>query len=420
MSVVDIVVPDLGDFHDVPVIEVLIKPGETIAQDAPLVTLESEKSSMEVPASHGGVVRDVKVHVGDKVSTGSVLASVEVAEAAPAQASPPTAPPEPQAAAAPLAASTAPSTAPARDATLGAASAVHASPAIRRLAREFGVELGGVRGSGPNGRITRDDVQSFVKRALSTTRDATRAGVAGLSLPPWPVVDFAKYGPIERMPLPRIKKLSGSNVHRNWVMIPHVTHDEDADVTDLEALRKDVNDEQKDVKVTMLAFLMKASVAALRRFPDFNASLDGEELVLKRYYNIGFAADTPGGLVVPVVRDADKRGVLDIARETAALSAKARDGKLGMNEMQGGTFTISSLGGIGGTSFTPIVNAPEVAILGVTRAAIRPVWDGAAFRPRLILPLSLSYDHRVIDGAAAARFCTYLAGLLTDMRRTLL
>jgi pyruvate dehydrogenase E2 component (dihydrolipoamide acetyltransferase) len=264
-------------------------------------------------------------------------------------------------------------------------------------------------------------VQAFVKTALTAAPVAARAGaVAGLSLPPWPVVDFAKYGPIERVPLSRIKRLSGPNLLRNWVMIPHVTQNEDADVTDLEALRKQLNSEQKDAKVTMLAFLMKALVSALKRYPDLNASLDGDELVLKRYYNIGFAADTPGGLVVPVLRDVDRKGVLEIARETAELAAKARDGKLGPNDMQGGTFTISSLGGIGGTSFTPIVNAPEVAILGVTRAATRPVWDGASFVPRLILPLSLSYDHRVIDGAAAARFCAYLAGLLEDMRRTLL
>jgi pyruvate dehydrogenase E2 component (dihydrolipoamide acetyltransferase) len=427
-AVIDVTVPDLGDFHDVPVIEVLIKSGETIAQDAPLVTLESEKASMEVPASHGGVVRDVKVRVGDRVSTGSVLASVEVADeaATPAPSAPTaTAPSAPAGASQPM---TSPPPAPAATAEKAPApsdgqptAAVHASPAIRRFARELGVDLAGVSGSGPNGRVTRDDVQSYVKGALTAAHGQGQAGLAaGIALPPWPVVDFAKYGPIERLPLSRIKRLSGPNVHRNWVMIPHVTQNDDADVTGLEEFRKQLNAEQKDVKVTMLAFLMKAAVAALRRYPEFNASLDGDELVLKRYYSIGFAADTPGGLVVPVVRDVERKGLLEIARETSELAAKARDGKLGMNDMQGGTFTISSLGGIGGTSFTPIVNAPEVAILGVTRAATRPVWDGATFVPRLILPLSLSYDHRVIDGAAAARFCTYLAALLADMRRTLL
>jgi pyruvate dehydrogenase E2 component (dihydrolipoamide acetyltransferase) len=300
---------------------------------------------------------------------------------------------------------------------------VHGSPAIRRFARELGVDLTRVAGSGPNGRITRDDVQNFVKRSLAVTGGGTATAIgagAGLGLLPWPNVDFAKYGPIERVPLTRIQKLSGPNLARNWVMIPHVTQNEDADVTDLEAFRKQINAEQKDAKVTMLAFLIKASVAALKAFPNFNSSLDGDELVRKNYWHIGFAADTPGGLVVPVIRDADTKGVLDIARETSALAAKARDGKLGPADMGGATFTISSLGGIGGTYFTPIINAPEVAILGACRSAVKPVWDGTAFVPRTILPLSLSYDHRVIDGASAARFAAFLAEVLRDLRRTLL
>ena len=435
-ALVDLTVPDLGDFHDVPVVEVLVKPGDRVERDAPLVMLESEKATMEVPASTAGVVRDVTVNVGDKVSSGAVIGHVESA----AQAAEPSKPATPQApaqapaqqatqrapqsaapsAAAPPAAPPERTVAPSRDGGTppDGRTAVHASPTIRRFARELGVNLAEVNGSGPNGRITRDDVQGYVKRAIG--RPAGSNGVAGVALPAWPSVDFSQFGPVERAPLSRIKKIAGPNLHRNWVMIPHVTQHDDADVTELEAFRKTLRGEQADVKVTLLSFLMKALVPALRRFPDFNASLDGDDLVRKRYYHIGFAADTPGGLVVPVVRDVDRKGVLEIARETAELAAKARDGKLSAAEMQGGTFTISSLGGIGGTYFTPIVNAPEVAILGVCRAAMRPVWDGSAFAPRLILPLSLSYDHRVIDGAAAARFTQFLAGLLADMRRTLL
>jgi pyruvate dehydrogenase E2 component (dihydrolipoamide acetyltransferase) len=434
-STIELTVPDLGDFHDVPVIEVLVKPGDRIDKDAPLVTLESEKAAMEVPASSAGVVRDIVVNVGDKVSTGSVIARVDADSAAsvdgataatPAAATPSAPPPHPAQAApaqapadrstpaaAPRAASTPPS------APAAPAAVVHASPAIRRFARELGVELARVSGSGPNGRVTREDVQTFVKRTLTAPSNGAQGGT-GLGLAPWPKVDFAQFGPIERAPLSRIKRISGPNLHRNWVMIPAVTQHDDADVTDLEALRTQVNAEQKTVKVTMLAFLMKAAVAALKRFPDFNASLDGDELVYKRYYHVGFAADTPGGLVVPVVRDADRKGVLEIAAETAELAARAREGKLPLRDMQGGTFTISSLGGIGGTYFSPIINAPEVAILGVCRAAMRPVWDGNGFVPRLMLPLSLSYDHRVIDGADAARFTVYLATVLGDLRRTLL
>jgi len=419
-------VPDIGDFKDVPVIEVSIAPGARVEKDAPLVVLESEKASMEVPASAGGVVKDVRVKVGDKVSEGTVLATIVAQTAAPAAA-----PPQRASAPATAAASTQPSAEPVRAPATAAAppgqapsnGAVHASPSIRRYARELGVDLHGVRPSGPNGRVTREDVQNFVKRAISGTASPAGAnGLAGLGIAPWPKVDFAQYGEIERKPLSRIKKISGPNLHRNWVMIPHVTQNDDADVTDLESFRKTLNDElaKSGVKVTMLAFLIKASVAALKAFPDFNSSLDGDEQVFKHYYNIGFAADTPNGLVVPVIKNADKKGIVELARETSDLAAKARDGKLGIGEMQGGTFTISSLGSIGGTYFTPIINAPEVAILGACRAAIRPEWNGKEFVPRLMQPLSLSYDHRVIDGASAARFTSYLGKVLADLRRALI
>jgi pyruvate dehydrogenase E2 component (dihydrolipoamide acetyltransferase) len=429
-TVTELLVPDIGGFTNVPVISVFINTGDTVEKDAPLVELESEKATMEVPATSAGKIRDVKVRVGDKVSQGDVLAIVETAAtSAPAPAAAPApAPPAPAAApaatAAPVAAPSAPAPVTATNGHAGGNGlVVHASPAIRRFARELGVTLGAVRGSGPNGRITRDDVQGFVKTTLANGVPAAANGASaglGLQLLPWPKVDFEKLGPIERVPLTRIQKLSGPNLARNWVMIPHVTQCEDADVTDLEAFRVALNNEQKDVKVTMLALMIKASVAALKKFPSVNSSLDGEELVLKQYYNIGFAADTPNGLVVPVVHDADKKGVLDIARDLGDLSKKARDGKLGIADMTGATFTISSLGGIGGTYFTPIINAPEVAILGACRTAVKPIWDGTAFKPRTILPLSFSYDHRVIDGASAARFTTYLAGVLADMRRSLL
>jgi pyruvate dehydrogenase E2 component (dihydrolipoamide acetyltransferase) len=433
-TVTELLVPDIGGFTNVPVIGVLVNTGDVIEKDAPLVELESEKATMEVPATSAGRIRDVKVRVGDKVSQGDVLAIVEVAGAAAAPAAP-----APAAASAPPASTPAPAMAPAAAASPVAAPpaapaavssnghtgnglVVHASPAIRRFARELGVTLSAVRGSGPNGRITREDVQGFVKQTLANaplTAAGTSGGI-GLQLLPWPKVDFEKFGPVERVPLTRIQKLSGPNLARNWVMIPHVTQHEDADVTELEAFRVALNNEQKDVKVTMLALMIKASVAALKKFPAVNSSLDGEQLVLKGYYNIGFAADTPNGLVVPVVHDADKKGVLEIARALGDLSKKARDGKLGIAEMTGATFTISSLGGIGGTYFTPIVNAPEVAILGACRTSVKPTWNGTEFKPRTILPLSFSYDHRVIDGAQAARFTTYLAGVLADMRRTLL
>jgi len=399
------------------VIEVLIKPGDRVEKDASLITLESEKATMEVPATAAGIVADVKVRPGDKVSKGTPIATLTAAaaaESAPAQQQRPAAPPKP----------TPPPESPisVADRNAGASNGlVHASPSIRRFARELGVDLHRVAPTGPNGRVTRDDVQQFVKRSL---QDGDRGGAsgAGLALAPWPKVDFAQYGEIERRPLARIKRISGANLQRNWVTIPHVTQNDDADVTDLEAFRSELNAEfaTSGVKVTMLAFLIKACAAALKKFPEFNSSLDGDELVFKRYYNIGFAADTPGGLVVPVIRNADAKGIAQLASESAELAAKARDGKLSPSEMQGGTFTISSLGSIGGTYFTPIINAPEVAILGACRATMRPVWNGTQFEPRLMQPLSLSYDHRVIDGAAAARFVTFLRNLLSDLRRALL
>jgi len=404
-------VPDLGDFENIPVIDVLVKPGDVVKPEAPLVTLESEKASMDVPASAGGTIESVLVKIGDKVSKGTVLATVRSADVAPATSTPP-APSKPQSEPAVL-----------RQAQNDTVSGlIHASPAIRRFARELGVDLHGVHGNGPNGRVTREDVQAWVKRAL---REGASSGAPGpfAGLPAWPKVDFAQFGAIERKPLPRIKKFSGPNLHRNWLAIPHITNYDEADITDLEAFRNEINAEQAKsgaAKLTMLAFLIKACVSALQRFPDFNTSLDGEELIYKRYYNIGFAADTPNGLVVPVLKGADIKGLTDVARETAELAGKARDGKLGLADMQGSTFTISSIGGIGGTAFTQIVNAPEVAILGATRAATKPVWDGKAFVPRLMLPISVSYDHRVIDGAGAARFLVYLASLLADFRRVLL
>jgi pyruvate dehydrogenase E2 component (dihydrolipoamide acetyltransferase) len=429
-SVSDLLVPDIGDFKDVPVIEIFIKVGEELAKDAPVVTLESEKSTLDVPASLAGTVKEVLLKPGDRVSAGALIARIATKQAAQTA---PTTVPQPagygsagdapgKPAAAPAAQSAPqPAAVAANEAIAPTGGFVHASPSIRRFARELGVTLSAVRGSGPNGRITREDVQNWVKKALSTGAASNGGGAdSGMNILPWPKVDFAAFGSIERVPLSRIKKLSGPNLHRNWVMIPHVTHNDEADITELEALRKQINAEQSDAKVTMLAFLIVASIAALKRFPDFNSSLEGDELVRKHYYNIGFAADTPNGLMVPVIRDADKKGVLAIARETSELAKKARDGKLSSSEMQGGTFTISSLGGIGGVSFTPIINAPEVAILGVTKAAMKPVWDGKAFQPRLMVPLSLSYDHRVVDGAAAARFCVMLVQTLVDLRRALL
>ncbi|WP_240095773.1 dihydrolipoyllysine-residue acetyltransferase [Thermomonas flagellata] len=437
-------VPDIGGHHDVPVIELLVQPGARVARDAGLVTLESDKATMEVPAPVAGVVRELKVQLGDTVSAGSLVALIEAEAAAPAAAPTPAPAPAPTPAP-PPAAAPAPAPAPAAPAVsapMGAglppvrfeAEAVlpekvpYASPAVRLFARELGVDLARVRGSGPRGRILREDVQAFVKAALAGGgAPAAEAAGGGLNLLPWPKVDFAKFGPIQTRPLSRIQKISGANLARNWAMIPHVTQHDAADITELEALRVALNEENakaiaagKAGKLTLLAFLIKACVAALKKFPTFNASLEGDTLVLKQYFHIGFAADTPNGLVVPVLRDADQKGVLQIAQEMGELAALAREGKLKPEQMQGGCFTISSLGGIGGTAFTPIINAPEVAILGVSKSEIRPVWDGQQFQPRLMLPLSLSYDHRVIDGAAAARFTSYLAHLLADLRRAML
>ncbi|OCZ64111.1 dihydrolipoyllysine-residue acetyltransferase [Achromobacter xylosoxidans] len=430
---VEIEVPDIGDFKEVEVIEVMVAVGDTIKAEQSLITVESDKASMEIPASQGGVVKEVKVKVGDKVAKGSVVVVVEgsapaaapaaKAEAAPAKSEAPAAKAEAPAAPATSAAGSRPAPAAAlEDANLKPGQLPHASPSVRKFARELGVNLSKVKGTGPKDRITADDVRGFVKQALAAGPVAAAGGSAdgaALGLLPWPKVDFTKFGPVEAKPLSRIKKISGANLHRNWVMIPHVTNNDEADITDLEALRVTLNkeNEKSGIKVTMLAFLIKAVVAALKKFPEFNASLDGDNLVLKQYYHIGFAADTPNGLVVPVIRDADKKGILQIAQEMTDLSKKAREGKISPADMQGGCFSISSLGGIGGTSFTPIINAPEVAILGVSRSSHKPVWDGKQFVPRLIVPLSLSYDHRVIDGAAAARFNAYLGALLADFRR---
>ena len=445
-ATLEVKVPAIGDYRDVPVIEVLVKPGDRIAVDGGLVTLESDKATMDVPSPSAGTVKELRVKVGDRVSEGTVVALVETAGAAEATAAK-REESGPQKAAAPAERATA-SAAPAREPSqprgpapdraergqgsptrraeaeappaAGARARVHASPSVRKLARELAVDLARVKGSGPKGRILHADVQGFVKEVMTTGGAAARG--TALDLPAWPKVDFAKFGPIEAKPLSRIQRISGPVLARNWVMIPHVTQFDEADITELEAFRVRLNEEsaKSGVKVTLLAFLVKACVAALRRFPDFNASLEGDHLVVKRYFHIGFAADTPNGLLVPVVKDADQKGVLDIAKELAELAARAREGKLSPAEMQGGSFSISSLGGVGGTAFTPIINAPEVAILGISRSATRPVWDGARFAPRLVLPLSLSYDHRVIDGASAARFTSYLAQLLADLRRVML
>ena len=431
----EVKVPDIGDFKDVPVIEVFVKAGDMVKADDPLVTLESDKATMDVPSPSAGVVKDVKLKVGDRVSEGGVILVLEAqGQGAPAAAAPaPQTSPRPAAKEAPAAPPSAPREAAPKETTAPAApiadaqafKAAHASPSVRVFARELGVDLSKVKGMGPKGRILHEDVQQFVKQALTAPATAPSAGTGaagGLNLLAWPQVDFAKFGAVEAKPLSRIKKISGANLARNWVMIPHVTQFDDADITDLEAFRVTLNkeNEKAGIKVTMLAFLITASVAALRKFPDFNSSLDGDNLIYKQYFNVGFAADTPNGLVVPVIKNADQKGVVQIAQEMGALSAKARDGKLGPADMQGGCFSISSLGGIGGTAFTPIINAPEVAILGVSKSATKPMWDGKAFAPRLILPLSLSYDHRVIDGAQAARFVTYLSHILADMRRVML
>ncbi len=444
-AIKEVFVPDIGDFKSVDVIEVLVKPGDVIAAEQSLITVESDKATMEIPSPGAGVVKELRVKVGDQVAEGTAILVIEAADAAPdagkastVAAPAATAPAQPKAAA-PAPATSAPAPAAAavsKPAAMPASQSApmrtdfapttkaHASPAVRKFARELGVDVDSVAGTGPKGRVLQSDVQQHVKSQLAGGAPVARAGTSmgGLNLPAWPVVDFAKFGPIELQPLPRIKKISGPNLARNWVMIPHVTSNDEADVTDLEALRVQLNkeNEKTGVKITMLAFVIKACVAALKKFPDFNSSLDGDNLVLKRYFHIGFAADTPNGLVVPVIKNADQKGVVEIAQETSTLAASAREGKLKPTDMQGGTFSISSLGGIGGTSFTPIINAPEVAILGVSKSAMKPVWNGKEFAPRLMLPLSLSYDHRVIDGATGARFNAYLCALLADLRRTLL
>jgi pyruvate dehydrogenase E2 component (dihydrolipoamide acetyltransferase) len=439
MRTIEVKVPDIGDFTDIPVIEIFVKPGDAVKAEDSLVTLESDKATMDVPSPVAGVVRELKVKLGDKVAEGSLIVVLDAGAVASAPQAAPTAAPMSVPAAAPASTPTsAPTSAPpsapieptaaAAPVDGGAFKAAHASPSVRKFARELGVDLARVAGAGPKGRILQEDVQNFVKTVMSGAGGSAGAAAGGigsggaLNLLPWPTVDFAKFGPIETRPLSRINKISGANLARNWVMIPHVTQFDEADITDLEAFRITLNkeNEKSGIKVTMLAFLIKASVAALKKFPDVNASLDGDNLVLKQYFHIGFAADTPNGLVVPVIRNADQKGVLAIAAEMGALSAKAREGKLGPAEMQGGCFSISSLGGIGGTAFTPIINAPEVAILGVSKSVTKPVWDGKAFAPRLMVPLSFSYDHRVIDGASAARFTAYLATLLADLRRGLL
>ncbi len=432
MALQELKVPDIGDFSDVPVIELLVKPGDVIAAEQSLITLESDKATMEVPAEVGGRIVELKVKLGDKVSQGTVVAIVEAETAAatpmpspapaPAPSTPPSAPvssPAPAPVTAPVASPAAPAAASPDPAGFRKA---HASPSVRAFARELGVDLSKVKGSGPKGRILREDVTGYVKAALSGSGAVSAAspdGSAALGLIPWPKVDFAKFGETEVKPLSRIKQISGANLHRNWVMIPHVTNHDECDITELEAFRVQLNKEieKSGVKVSMLAFMIKAAVACLKKFPNFNASLEGENLVLKRYYHIGFAADTPNGLVVPVIRNADQKGVLEIARELGELAALAREGKLKPEQMQGGCFSISSLGGIGGTYFTPIINAPEVAILGVCRSEMKPRWNGREFEPRLMLPLSLSWDHRVIDGAEAARFNVYFGQLMSDFRR---
>jgi pyruvate dehydrogenase E2 component (dihydrolipoamide acetyltransferase) len=465
---VPVEVPDIGDFSDVPIIEILVSEGDHVSADDPLLTLESDKATMDVPAPFAGTVKELLVKVGDKVSQGTQLLKMESDDGgAPtgtdaAAAASQGAPAEPDAPDAVGSASEAeeqdaPETdggwpargeigaprasereeAPAEEAPAEPSAGtdgggpgtdgggpIYASPSVRRIARELGVDLSRVKGTGRKGRITKEDVQKFEEGggeiSEAPTAPSAAPGIEGL--PPWPSIDFSKFGETERVERSRIQRISAPNLARNWVMIPHVTHNDEADITELEAWRKQLNAEVADegVKVTMVSFLVVASVATLKAFPNFNASLDGDELVLKRYWNIGFAADTPGGLVVPVIKNADQKGLLEIARELGELSGKARAGKLGPADMQGATFTISSLGGIGGTSFTPIVNAPEVAILGATRSAMKPVWNGQEFVPRLMLPLSLSYDHRVIDGAAAARFVVHLVRVLSDLRRALL
>ena len=441
-STVDLKIPDIGDFKDVAVIEMLVKVGDTVTLEQSLFTVESDKASMEIPSPSAGTITALSIKLGDTVNIGDVVGQITVQGAAPAAAPVQAAAPAAAVVAAPVAApvaaapvAAAPVAAAAHNPTVAPSGKLpHASPSVRKFARELGVPLAEVKGSGQKGRITNDDIQAFTKSVMAgavqtlaqqaAAPKSSGGNVGGLEVLAWPKVDFAKFGPVERKDLSRIKKISGANLHRNWVMIPHVTNNDLADITDLEAFRVSTNAEnakaKSDVKVTMLAFVIKALVAALKKFPEFNASLDGDTLVYKQYFNIGFAADTPNGLVVPVLKDADKKGIMQISQEMGELAKKARDGKLGAADMQGGCMSISSLGGIGGTNFTPIVNAPEVAILGLSKGQMTPVWDGKQFVPRLMLPLSLSYDHRVIDGALAARFNAYLGAVLADYRRILL
>lgn len=449
----EVAVPDIGDFEGIPIIELLVAVGDTVEVEQGLVEIESDKATFEVPSTVAGVVKELKVAVGDKVSEGSIIAVIDEQGTASADGGPGDGGKSETATVVPTEAKTAERAEPSGDsgssetqagsptqAVAGApggggarSDADHppyASPTVRRLARERGIDLSQVPGTGDKGRITKADVEGFDPKAAAAGAGAAGGGTPGaaadagesLGLAPWPKVNFEKLGPVSREPLTKIQKLSAANLARNWVRIPHVTHNDEADITDLEAFRKQLNAEQSDVKVTMVALLLKASVASLKAYPRFNSSLDGDELVVKHFYNVGFAADTPNGLVVPVVKDVDQKGILDLAGEVGELSAKARAGKLMPAQMAGGNFSISSLGGIGGTSFTPIVNAPEVAILGVVRSAMKPLWDVKAesFAPRLMLPLSLSYDHRVIDGALAARFVVHLKGVLEDFRRVLL
>ena len=426
-GILEVKVPDIGDFKNIPVIEVLVKPGDRVKAEDPLISLESDKATMDVPSPQAGTVKEIKLKVGDKVSQGALVLTLETGAVQSAVAVPPPAaattaavaakPAPPQAPASRTMPATSPTAALEPQTPAGRA---HASPSVRRFARELGVDLGRVTGGGPKNRIVREDVQAFVKTELARPR----GGGPGFNLPPMPQVDFAKYGPVQLQPLSRIKKLSGANLHRNWLSIPHITQHDDADITELEAFRKSQADQAKKegVRFTLLAFLIKAVVVALKQYPQFNASLsaDGESLVLKQYFHIGVAVDTPLGLVVPVIRDADKKGLLDLARELGVVSSRMRDGKINPADLQGGCFSISSLGGLGGTLFTPIINAPEVAILGVGKSAVKPVWDGKQFAPRLLLPLSLSYDHRVIDGAQGARFIAFLGNMLSDIRRLVL
>ena len=435
MSVLEVKVPDIGDYRDVPITEVLVKPGDSVAAEDPLITVESDKATLDIPAPAAGVVREIKVKIGDKVSQGTLVLTLE-AGAAPLAETPPqqaagVAPPPPAAPSAvtqsALPQPAVPRAVPVPTAALEPVAATragraHAGPSVRRFARDLGVDLAAVTGSGPKGRILREDVQAFVKTEL--TRFAGAAGCIGFNLPPLPQIDFARFGPVQTQPLSRIRKLSGANLLRNWLNIPHVTQHDEADITELEAFRKSQADaaSKEGIRVTLVAFLIKAVVVALKQHPNFNASLssDGESLILKQYFNIGVAVDTPLGLVVPVLRDADKKGLRELAKELGDVSGRMRDGKIAAADLQGGCFSISSQGGIGGTFFTPIINAPEVAILGVGKALTKPVWDGKQFAPRLLLPLSLSYDHRVIDGAQAARFIAFLGSVLSDIRRLVL